>query len=83
MDENELKQHILRAAKTLRDAMVTDPTLRERKVEEVRLHYLGRKGGVVTEVMRNLKNRQQHPFPVLPRAMRNSHLWLHHLPFHV
>ncbi|OGL60931.1 MAG: hypothetical protein A3J27_09755 [Candidatus Tectomicrobia bacterium RIFCSPLOWO2_12_FULL_69_37] len=56
MDENELKQHILRAAKTLRDAMVTDPTLRERKVEEVRLHYLGRKGGVVTEVMRNLKN---------------------------
>jgi phenylalanyl-tRNA synthetase alpha chain len=56
MDENELKQHVLRAAKALRDAMATDPALRERKVEEVRLHYLGRKGGIVTEVMRSLKN---------------------------
>ncbi|MEK6708965.1 MAG: phenylalanine--tRNA ligase subunit alpha [Nitrospinota bacterium] len=56
MNEYELKQHILGAAKALRDAMVTDADLREKKVEEVRLHYLGRKGGVVTEVMRNLKN---------------------------
>ncbi len=56
MNIAELKQHVEKAANALRDAMVTNAELREKKVEEIRLSYLGRKGGILTEVMKGLKN---------------------------